>query len=550
MPWGVTSFDPIVSAMSCSVNSMRTYPPFLLPFCIVLFAIVVLLPLGLMLAGSLWFQGLTLSSYAALANPRYLKMALNSVLIAGGVTLASLVIGTSQAFLLERIDGRWRRFFGVVYFLPLLIPPYIHAIVWTFCLGSTSAVNRCLAALFPDCVPRVNIYSIGGVIYILTIAYAPIVTLCVISGFKSLDGRLEEAGLLTSTPWAVMRKISLPLLRPHILCGGLIVGVLTIVNFEVPDLMRTRVYATEIFIQFSAFYDARKATALSLPLIGLTFGALVIVQQMMQKKPYVVITGDRRVARRLAPASGPWRLAYFLMGFWLGLSILVPLGVLLAKSLPWQNFRTVLRTSTDEILFSLILSGLSALVLMAASCTWCYLMERSRRWSRFLDLLALLPFAVPGTVLGIGLILLWNRSWAQWLYGSSLILLIAYLAHFIPFTIRIMAANIKQIDIKLEEAAYLASSSWFTTVRKILLPLLRPGLFLSFFLGFVLCFGDLAAPLLVMPPGRETVPIKIYNLLHYGADQMVAALCLVIVLIIFIAAGMLYTVYDRYGKIK
>jgi iron(III) transport system permease protein len=177
-------------------------------------------------------------------------------------------------------------------------------------------------------------------------------------------------------------------------------------------------------------------------------------------------------------------------------------------------------------------------------------MERSRRWNRILDLLALLPFALPGTVLGIGLIILWNRPLTQWIYGSSLILLIAYLAHFAPFTIRIMAANIKQVDLKLEEAAHLASSSWFAIVRKILLPLMRPGLFLSLFLGFILCFGDLAAPLLVMPPGRETVPIKIYNLLHYGAEQMVAALCLVVVLIIFIAAGILYMVYDRYGKIK
>ncbi|MBK8964328.1 MAG: ABC transporter permease subunit [Candidatus Competibacteraceae bacterium] len=138
-----------------------------------------------------------------------------------------------------------------------------------------------------------------------------------------------------------------------------------------------------------------------------------------------------------------------------------------------------------------------------------------------------LPLAVPPILLGIALIQLWNRAATEWLYGSSLMVVIGYVARFIPFALRVVVAHGEQLPPQFEESAALLACP-ARAITRITLPLLAPGLRLAFAVAFVLALGELGVTLLVIPPGRSTLPISLYNYLHYGAEPVVALLSLVL----------------------
>lgn len=472
-------------------------------------------------------------------------MGFNSVVIAVGVTFFSLLIGVPQGFFLERTRFFGRPFFAVAFLVPLLIPPYIHAIVWIHLMGKTGLLNIMLIRLFHLKQPLLSIYTLPGVIFVLTLSYVPFVTAFVMTGLKSMDRGMEETALLQHAPFQVHRKITLPLLTPHIACGAVFVFVFSLINFGVPDFLRIRVYTTEIFIQFSAFYDEKTAVAFAVPLLIFALLFILSLKRLMENRPYITIRGE---FRDIPPASPSKPQHIFIFLFLLGmfvLSTLTPLSVLVIKSKSWSTYWHTFKYSLNEIGFSLILGLLGAAVMTAFSFLIAYIIERKNRWSNILDYATLIPFAVPSCVLGIGLIKIWNQPMTQFIYANSMIILIAYIAHFIPFTVRILVSDLKKMDPDLEAAACLGTSSWSAIIRKIVVPLMHPGLLISFFIGFTFCFSDLSTTLLTIPPGRETLPIKIYNLMHYGAEHMVAALSITVIAIVMVIGSCVYAGYRR-----
>jgi iron(III) transport system permease protein len=176
-------------------------------------------------------------------------------------------------------------------------------------------------------------------------------------------------------------------------------------------------------------------------------------------------------------------------------------------------------------------------------------MERLNGWMKLtISLIAVVPFAVPATTLGIGLIGVWNRSPIDAIYGSSMIILIAYIARFIPYASLVAAAGIAQVSPKLEEVALLAGSPWKRIMVNIIFPLTKGHLLAGFFIVFILAFGDLGTTLLVMPPGREIIPLKIYNLMHYGAENLVAALCIILIGLMLILSGGFFLIHRKLTK--
>ncbi|MEW6571866.1 MAG: ABC transporter permease subunit [Nitrospirota bacterium] len=135
----------------------------------------------------------------------------------------------------------------------------------------------------------------------------------------------------------------------------------------------------------------------------------------------------------------------------------------------------------------------------------------------------------------------------QWI-SSPFIIILGCMVRSIPFVIRTTSSGIRQVSPSMEEVAFLNTGNWAKVVRKIVVPLLKPSLMAGFFITFILSIGELGTTLLVIPPGRETIPIKIYNLMHYGADQMVAALCLILIVVILVLSGLFLVIHKKFGK--
>jgi iron(III) transport system permease protein len=497
-----------------------------------LFGVISLLPICYMFLAPLW-SAADLLNTQPLMEGRHLTLARNSIGLAGGVALCCLILGTFYAFLVTRTNLFGKKIFASLFIAPVLIPPYIHAIVWTH-------LNPFLQSIF-----QIDIYSLGGCIFVLTMAYFPFVVITTMAGLKTLDRRKEEAALLGAGVFSTLRRITLPLAAPHIFAGVIFVFIFAIIDVAVPDILRVNVFSLEIFIQFSAFYDEWAATKLSVPLFSLTLILILFQKWYMKGRSYVQIGGGRQPPIQFH--LGNWQsLSVGFCIFILSVSFGIPIGVLLIKAGGISTYIRVISTSTAQIGYSLILALVGAFLTVALGFCLGYLMARLKGWIGLtVSLIAVVPFAVPAATFGIGLIGVWNRSLMEAIYGSSIMIPIAYIGRFIPYAGLMAAAGISQVSLKLEEAALLAGSPWLRSLIRVLLPLTKRHLLAGFFIVFILAFGDLGTTLLVMPPGLETIPIKIYNLMHYGAENLVAALCVILIGLIFILSSSFFLIYRK-----
>jgi iron(III) transport system permease protein len=171
------------------------------------------------------------------------------------------------------------------------------------------------------------------------------------------------------------------------------------------------------------------------------------------------------------------------------------------------------------------MSAVAATAILALALALAYLVERTRPRRRDgLDTALLLLFAAPGTVLGVGLILVWNRPGFGWLYGSAAIVLLGWIAHFTPLAIRAVGVALGAVPRGLEEAARLARASWRRTVARVLVPAVGPALAGAWLLAFIFCLRDLDLAITIYPPGAETLPVRVYTLMANSPESVVAAL--------------------------
>jgi iron(III) transport system permease protein len=512
-------------------------PRFFLISTISLFCVIVLLPIIYTLLTPFWAGiGSENTGLFPLFESRHLSLAKNSLALAGGTTILCLLIGVSLALFFNRTDLWGRHFFGILFFVPILIPPYIHAIVWTH-------LNHSFKYFF-----SVDIHSLWGAIFVLTLAYFPFVTLMTLAGLKSIDRNLEEASLINHNQIKTLQKITIPLVLPHILSGAIFVFIFSIVDFAVPDILRVRVYPIEIFIQFSAFYNAQGASVLSLPIVGITLFLIVLQKWYMKDRAYVQISAGMKSHER--DRLGIFNVPAFLFCFVvIGLSVCLPIGVLLHTAGPFTIYKRVLSTSINQIGYSLLIASSGAVLTLVLGFLLSYLVERSKMSGKtIIEFTAFIPFAIPATTIGIALIKLWNWPLVDIIYQSSLIVIFGYTARFFSFSFVTTGSGLKQLNPHLEEAASLNIRHWMRVIRRIVFPMLRPSLIVGFFIVFILSFGELGTTLLIIPPGHETISMKIYNLMHYGAEEMVAALSLVLITMVLVFYGVFLLCYGRLSK--
>jgi len=321
--------------------------------------------------------------------------------------------------------------------------------------------------------------------------------------------------------------------------------IFAVSNYGVGSLLSVNTYPVEVFIQFSTFFKEGRATATAVPVICLAILLLLFQYRLMHGRPYVSFSSAASSPMTLR--LGPLRWVVFLgMVAILLFSVLLPVFALVIESGGIAAYRIALATSWRPIVESVALAAAVATVTVCIAFPIAYGLERHRgSLNELMRLIIFIPFAVPGTVYGIGLIRLWNRPGLDVVYSSWAILVIAMLARFCSFAVLILVSSIQQVDIQLDEAACMADVPWHRRLWQILLPINRPGLLIAWFVIFVLTVGELGTTLLVAPPGHEMLSVKIYSLMHYGANELVAALCVILILIGLILLGLINLLLKR-----
>jgi iron(III) transport system permease protein len=446
----------------------------------------------------------------------------NSALLAVGTAVLSTMLGAPLGFGLARTPMAHRAVVRILLAAPLLLPPYTVALAWAY-LG-----------LFPTWT-----YSVWSAVVVLSLVYYPVVMLATEVALRQMDPHVEEAGLIVTTPARVLMRITMPLVAPAICGGALIVFVLAISEFGVPALLRVRVYPTEVFTAFAALFDFGRATALSWPLLVLACGSSACAAWLLGSR---VVSGRRHTSSAAAIAPHAWRKPIVAVGVLaFSLAIAVPLVVLVRES---DDVFGAARGSWPSIRVSLLLAALGATLVVPVGGILGY--ARARATSRFasaVDALWVVLFAVPSTIVGVALIGMWNRSGpAGMLYGTLAMLLLVYLARFVPVAALITAASVRQIPQSHEESAAVAGVGWLRTLRTIIMPQIAGGLAATWVIVFVFAFGELGASILVSPPGESTLPIRIYTIIANTPSSVVSALALlqISVVLVPLAAGAMF----------
>ena len=398
-----------------------------------------------------------------------------------------------------------------MFFIPLIIPSYIIGIAWVNLLGKTGFLNNVFSQytmLSPESISDF-IYSIYGASCILSINLFPVVMLVTEYALKSINPRLEESGLVAGSVFQVFRLITFPLIAPAILSSMMIVFVLSLSEFGVPSLLQVNALTTQIFTQFSAFYNEKAATAIAFPLIGITFILIMLEQIYMRGKSFEIL--GRSSSNSTIQYNITWlnMVGITFCTFVLIVCVIIPLSTLLFSTKTISAYHDAVLLAKNGIVNSILLGSLGATLLTFIGFFLGYLSEKIRSGLRnSMAAFIWIFFAVPATVSGIGLIKLWNRPEGafQFIYGSLWIVILGYGVRFLPLSSRIMANYLKQIPHSMEEAGTVTGASWFRVLGNILLPLQGYGLLATWLISFTFCIGELGTTILVYPPGTKRFP--------------------------------------------
>lgn len=491
----------------------------------------------------------SLKSYRKVfSNPTYYRALVNSVWVSFATAALCVVLGTLLAFLVIRTDLPFKKSLRALLVLPYTLPSFFAAIAWIQLLGPQGYLARFVLQLFGWESAPWNIYSAGGIVFVLTVHYFILVFITVAGALERMDASLEEAACASGAgTYRIMREITLPLVLPAILAGGLLAFIGALANFGIPALlgMRARFFVLTTSIYYAlAIPDFGLATALSGMLVLVALFSIAI-QFWIQKgeSRYTVISGKAVHPSELKLRAAKYPLFFCTAAFVFFISVLPVLSMVLTAllqywgaplttaSLTLQNFAYVLKfeAARRAIANSLFLAAAAATVTMFVGVIISYMHVKARlRGSRLLDFLATIPYAVPHTVLAIAMILAYARPPVS-LYGTLWIILVAYLAVYLPFAVRTTHATLQQVHDSLEEAARVSGAKLFPRLRDIVLPLARPGMIAGWILVFMPALRELTVSILLYTYRTETIGIVVYNLQDAGYREIAAALASIVI---------------------
>jgi iron(III) transport system permease protein len=467
----------------------------------------------------------------------------NTLFISGIATAGAVMIGMIFAYGMTRTDLPLKSLFMIMAILPMITPPFINAFALILLLGRNGVINVFLERWLGF---KWVIYGYHGVILSEVLTTFPLAYLIISAAFSGLESTLEDSAQdLGAKPLTVLRTVTLPLITPAILAAALMVFMTNLSAFGAPALLGggISVLAVESVIQTLGVLDWGMGTTISVMLLIPSFLLFYFQNWYRSKRSYVTITG--------APASTeiqktPWRIKGPIFGFCLLLSgiILVTYLVIFLggfsrvwgvdSSFTLNHYRLVFTNTLRSITNSLILSSIGALFAALLGLLISYLVVRqSFAGRRVMDFLGTLPYAVPGTMMGLGFVVAFNKA-PLILTGTAFIIVLDYCIRRMPFGLRSGVSTLKQIDVAMEEASADLGAPWFTTFRKIVLPLMKPAFIAGITFAFIRAITELTSTIFLVTPRWRVMAVDIYNMVESGALGGAAAMSTLLTAVVVI----------------
>jgi iron(III) transport system permease protein len=500
----------------------------------------------------------TLDNYkVAYFSAETARLFFNSVEFAIGAAFFSLIVGTFFAWMNERTNTPFKSLFFALTLIPLVIPSILFTVSWIMLASPKIGIlNLVLQNYFGFDSPPFNIYSLGGMIWVDGLHYSPMAFLLMTAAFRSMDPSLEESALMSGASVAkIAWRITIRLAWPAVLASWLILFVRAIESFEVPALLGLpvgiQVYTSSIYQainQYPSKIGLASAYAVTLLLVT-SIGIYFQSRFSGQGSKYSTVTG--KGFRPRAMDLGKWRyltaalfILYFLIVVVLPFLVLVWSSLQKYYSVPslaalsrltLDPYRTVLSYPAfgTSVWNSTILSLGTATFIMLVTSVIAWIVVKTKLPGRWvLDNLASLPLVFPGLVLGLSIMVCY-LTLPIGIYGTMWIMFIAYITRFLPYGMRYNLTSMLQIHKELEESAAMSGASWSITFRRVILPLLKPGLIAGWIYIVIVSIRELSSSILLYSPGTEVVSIMIWELWQNGQYVELSALGVMLISVLF-----------------
>jgi len=510
----------------------------------VLFALIALAPIAYLVGISFVTRDGTLSveNYRVYTSASLWKLLWRSFLLAGGATAVALLVGVPMGVLVGRANLWLKPVFAALVVVPLLLPPYMMTICWFYLLTPESWMNQSLLPFLG--LGAINFQTLDGfpgAIFSLALSYYPIIALLTWLGVRTPDPAHEEAGCLVLSPWRAFAKLTLPTALPYIATGAVFVLFFSLINYAVPyQFSIGATFVSEIHSQYQGQHNSHQAAALAVPFL-LGASLLLWAERRTVKRYRSAVRGETVAAPpvlRLGSGQGPALLFALLLT---AISSVGPLGVLVWMAWPFDQMGNAISACRSEIQNTLVLSIVAAFATLVIAGGVAVGARRPGRSGRIMDFAGILPLAFPPMSLGIGLIVLWNRSAifgaeAGWIgavsdlvYASFLIMIFTLIARSFPFAMRPVFYGLGALSPRLPEAARLQGAGPTRTFFLITLPLTWRAFALAWFLAFLFSVGEYDAIHLVQQPGYAMLAPRMIGAFHNFRHDLVSNTALVLI---------------------
>ncbi|MEE9239704.1 MAG: iron ABC transporter permease [bacterium] len=468
-----------------------------------------------------------------------------------------MIIGLFFAWVVSRTDVKGKGLIELIAIMPLFISPLVASMAW-----GTLASDRAglLNIPFKDLgmAFRFNIYSFGGIWFVLGVYYAPYTYMFLIPALRRMDPVLEEASAISGAgTWQTLRRVTFPLIIHPLLSAALLVFVLTLGLFAVPATLAVpaniHFLTTYLFNLVTGNPPAyEKAASVSVLLITLTFLGVFLQRRIIGRRSFVTVTGKSTQPRLFRLRK--WKpVIYTMVILYLALTVILPYFALILLSLRrfmffpnfWAIFDTKMLTTTHfeflwthgqafTSIWNSIYMGIAAAVIGTTICfLTAYCIHRTRLpGTKYLEYLSIIPIAVPGLVIGVAYLWAWI-SFPIPIYGTIWILALAYIARFIPDGVRTAGVNLLQIHKELEESSRIHGGTFWQTMRRVMVPLARPGILSSVILLFILAVRELGSSIFLYTTDSIVMSVQIYNQWESAEYGATAVLSLIQTIILF-----------------
>jgi len=489
----------------------------------------------------------------------------NTIITASLSMFFGILIAFPLAWLVGRTNMYGKNFFRTLFVMTYMVPPYVGAMAWLRLLNpNVGNLNVFIQKIFGLSSAPFNIYSIGGLVWVLTTFYYPYAFITISRAMEKMDPSLEEASKISgASPFKTLRTITLPMMAPSIVAAALLVFVSAASCYGIPSIIgapgRVHTVTTRIidYVHIGSQQGLTDATTLAVFLMVIANIVLYVSTFVVGKKQYITISG--KSTRPNIVDLGKWRIVFTLLVSILAFIIIIlpfltvaitSITVNIGKGLSLDNITFVHwhRIFSRKAILqawgnSLTAASIAATAGMVVSCVMAYLLMRTNvKGRRIPDFLITVGSGTPSVVIALGLIMTMSGKFGINIYNTLSIMIIAYMIKYLLMGMRTVVSAMSQISPSLEEASQISGAKWLRGFKDITIPLIIPSVVAGWFLIFMPSFYELTMSTLLFSTATKTLGTELYTYQTYHSQQVASALATAILFLVILVNWLLHKI--------